>query len=199
MSVSAVQIANMALSNVGARSSIESFTEDSVEANLVSLWYDNSRKQTLEAINWTFARKRLALALHAEAADEIEWFFRYQYPSDALKIRKLVNPLGPKANAVPFRLEQSADGTQKTILTNLEEAVSEYTFNQTLIASFSLMFVETLAYCLAHHIAYPLSGKLDLTDKMLGKYMAMLRIAAASDGNEHVDDTPREAEWISGR
>ncbi len=57
-SISQVAIGNMALSHIGASSTIESFGEDTNGAQQVNLWYDFSRQQTLESYDWGFARTK---------------------------------------------------------------------------------------------------------------------------------------------
>lgn len=195
----AVRICNMALSHIGARSVIESLLENSTEAKQCNLWYDFSRKQALAPIDWNFARKRQILALHSDAADMIEWNFRYKLPVDNIVIRTLVNPAGPKVAAVPFKIETSNSGVEKTLLTNLSSAVALYTFDQTNTNLFTEPFIEALSYLLAHHICFTLTGKADMKEKLLGAYFVMLRQAGASASNEQVADAPKEAEWISGR
>jgi len=106
-SISKVTIANFALGNIGARDSIESFDEASTAARQAKLWYDFSRVQALEGFDWSFARKRQALALIEEVptGDPVayEWAYRYQYPSDCVSARYIVNPAGKDADAVPLR------------------------------------------------------------------------------------------------
>jgi hypothetical protein len=193
-----VKIANMALSHIGVSTSIESFTEPSIEASQANLWYDFSREQALEAANWSFARKRQALTVHSDAPPSAIWAFRYQYPADSVCLRELENPAGPYADAVPFEIEISEDGT-KSILTDLESAVMIYTFDQPLAEMFSSGFVEALSYLLAHHLAGPLTGNADIKKEMLSTYLGLIRIAAAQSSNEGVSRAPRDAESIRGR
>lgn len=197
--VSAVKIGNMALSHVGAFSSIESLTEDGVEANQINLWYSYSREMALEASDWSFARKRLTLALHGDDAPETDWTYRYQYPVDCLTFRRIVNPAGKENDASPFELEASEDGLSRTIVTDIEDAVGVYTFDQQLPAMFSSMFVSVLSYLLAHHIAFALTGSSVIKDDMLKMYVPLLNIAAAQNANEQMSPPPREAESIRGR
>ena len=214
--ISKVEIGRLALSNVGARTSIESFTENSAEANAVNTWYDTCRKQTLEAFDWNFARKRQVLAPHGDAPPEGQWEFRYQYPSDCVMARRIENPVVPppglpiSANpifmsltgagqdAVPFTIEISTDGTM-SILCNLDEAVLVYTFNLENTALFSLLFVEALARNIGSHIAFTLTGKLEVAEKQLGAFFTLVRIAQGTNANEGIPTAPRDAEWIRGR
>lgn len=198
-SISKVKIANLALSNVGAKSSIESISEDSAEAKECDLWYDVALELVLEAYDWNFARTRLTLATHSDAPPDGVWEYRYQYPSDCVKLRSLVNPLGPDADPVPFTVETSEDGLTKTILTDLDDAVAVYTRRQTQTSMFSLFFVFTLAAALAHLIAFTLTGKTTIQDRWREIYLAYIADASAHDANETVGSPPREAEVVRGR
>lgn len=211
--ISPVLVGRMALSHVGTRSNIESLTENTAEAFQVNLWLDPARQQTQEAFDWNFARKRQALALHADAAPEGQWGFRYQYPADCLVLRYLENPtipfpnasLNPSlvslavqgADAVPFTVEDS--NNSKSVLTNLEAARAVYTFDQTNLALWSAMAIEGLSYALASKIAYTLTGKRSIAQDMIKLFFAVVRAAQVSGANEQVSAPPRDAEWIRGR
>ena len=196
---SPVAIANMALSHIGARSKIESFDESSIEAEQTSLWYDHCRLQTLEASDWNFARKRVTLALHSEAAPEGVWAYRYQYPSDCIAARRIPNPLGPSADQVPFEIEINNTGEVKTILTNLENAELVYTKDVESPTLFSTYFVDAISHLLASYIAYSLTGTRNIKADELNIYSAMLRMAAANNANEQAEAPPKDAPWITGR
>lgn len=195
--ISSTKIANLALSHVGTKSTIESLDEDSAEAKECKLWYDFAREELLKAHNWSFALRRFTLALHGDDAPS-EWAYRYQYPADAIAIRHMVNPVGPAADPVPFSVEISDDGT-KSILTNLEDACAVYTFNQQVTAFFVPYFVKLLSRLLAHYVAYALTGKMSLANKQFTIYETLLVKAPAHDANEGQNAPPREAEWIRAR
>jgi len=213
--ISPVVIGRMALSHIGARSRIESLTENSNEAKEVNLWYDFARKQTLEAFNWNHARKRITLALHGDDAPDGVWKFRYQYPSDCLKARAIENPripvrsagffgrtfdelTGLQRDAVPYEVEISTDGT-KSILTNLEEAKLVYTFDQENTALFTELFIEAHSRALASKIAFTLTNRREAATDQLKIFFLVLDRAAAVDGNEQTQPPPRDADWIRNR
>lgn len=199
LGVSPVLIGNMALSHIGANSTIESLTENSAGAKQVNIWYQYARRQSLAAFDWNFARKRLLLALHSEAAPSGDWSFRYQYPADCLVARAIVNPSGWTNDAVPFQVETNSTGDVRTILTNMEEATLAYTFDQQDTTLFSEFFVELLSYNLAAKIAQPITGKVQLKQLMMQTYQQMLAVAPAQNANEGVQRGPRDAEWIRAR
>ncbi len=210
--ISKVKIGNMALSNIGARSSIEDLTENTAEAQQINLWYDFARGEALEAFNWSFARKRLTLALHADDPPPGVWAYRYQYPADALVLRFIENPTNTGSsdsifqqydsvgsNAVPYNIEVDDAKESKTILTNLEDAVGVYTFDLETTSLFSKLFIQTLAANLGYHIAMALTGKSDIRKEQYDRFLELLTFAPAANANEEVPKAPREAEWIRGR
>lgn len=212
-SIGKVKIGNMALSNIGARSTIEDLAEVTSEAKAINLWYDFARVQTLEAFDWSFARKRLTLALHADDPPDGVWGFRYQYPADALILRFIQNPTrtgstdtifsrrtdSDTGDAIPFQIEVDDAKETKTILTNLEDAVAVYTFDLETTTLFSGLYVETLAANLAYHIAMGLTGKSEIRKEQYERFLELLQFAPASNANEEVSKPPRDAEWIRGR
>lgn len=205
-SISKTRIANMALSHVGAENDIESLSEVSVEAAAVELWYDYSLQQTLEAFDWSFARKRIVLTLHGDTISTTAneplagvWGFRYKYPNDCVVVRKIQHPNAPPDDAIPFEIELSLKGDEKTILTNAENAVAVYTFFQEAVHLFSPGFVLAFSFAIATNIAFTLTGKLSLEKVMFHKFVQFVGIAAANALNEAVRPPPRDADWIRNR
>ncbi len=210
--ISKIRIANMALSNVGAKSTIESFTEGSAESNAAELWYDYSRLQALAAHDWSFARRRATLTVHADAPPDGVWAYRYVYPVDCVKFRKIQNPTGSPlvtfnmdsdqanaADAIPFDVEMDDDADTKSIITDLNEAVGVYTFDQERPELFTPFFVQMFAMAIASNVCFELTGKLDLQEKIVGRFLQLSRAAPAVDSNERVDKPPRDADWIRSR
>lgn len=118
---SAVDIANNALANIGARSTIASLTEDSNEARAVNLQYPDTLQKLLRAAPWNFARKFINMSLlkalpgtpenTATPADGYwhesypppGWLYSYAYPSDALMVRYIMGQGNTQAvGAVPI-------------------------------------------------------------------------------------------------
>tara|TARA_R110000751_G_scaffold137379_2_gene240811 strand:+ start:8928 stop:9530 length:603 start_codon:yes stop_codon:yes gene_type:complete len=199
MAVSAVKIANLALSNIGASSSIEAFSEATAEANATDLWYDFARQSVLAAYPWGFAQKRLTLAAHSDDPPDGVWVYRYQYPSDCLVARSIVNPSGADADAVPFEIESSDDGSTISILTDMASAVLVYTWDLETTSLWSPHFVLTLSYLIAHFIAFPLTGKKTIQQDMLREYIGLLQQADALNANERQGKPPRDADSIRAR
>lgn len=199
MAISDVIIGNMALSFIGAKRDITAaLTEDTAGAEAVNLWYEYARLSTLEAYNWAFARKRGALSVHADAPPD-EWAYRYTFPSDAVAIRKIWNPLGESVDAVPYDIEQIAAGTAKCILTDMQDAIAIYTINLTTTSLFSPTFVMAFARKIAECIAYSMTGKESVRDSQTQHFNLLIRQAADLDAQQAVKHPPRDADWVRGR
>lgn len=198
MAISKVGIGNLALSLIGTRSTISSFDQDSTEAKEIKRWYDQAREETLAGFDWSFARRRQALALHSEAPPE-QWEFRYQVPSGMLVARRIWNPLGDLKPPINFELETQEDGAAGSILTNMEKAELIFTFDQTNVAMFSPHFRMTLAHALAAKIAYNLTGKAEIAKTHFQLFQGYLGVASMHDANQGIPAGPKEASWIAGR
>ena len=210
LAISEVRICNMAVALVGASGTIESIDENSAEAQQCNLWYTYARQQCLAAYDWSFARGRLTLAAHSDDPPDGVWAYRYQYPSDCVVMRKLQNPTGVTglswvddasggADAIPFEIELGDDRETKSILSDLDDAIAVYTVDLVEVTLFSQFFVLFLATNLAARIAFTLTGKQEMEDKMWTRYNQMAQMAQSSDANEKVGKPPRDAEWIRAR
>ena len=199
MADSKTQIANMALSHIHAKDRIENIEVDtSAEGKEANIWYDQARKQALEAVNWDFARRRSVLSLHGNAAPTHDWSYRYIWPNDCIAPRYIENPAGNDEDAAPYTVEYADNGT-RSILCDLAQATLVYTRNQENTGIFTPMFTLALSYLLAHYLAGPLTGKEAIKNNMLAAYTDTLWAASASEGNQTVKRRPRESEFIRGR
>lgn len=197
--VSKVDIFNMALGHIGISNLIELESETTPEAKQIRLWYPTTRRTILQAYPWSFARQRAYLAEHSEDPPEGVWAYRYVYPSECLKARFIENPAGPQADPVPFELEMSSNGEEKTLLTDLEDAKLVYTFDQAAISTYSESFVMALSALLASNICQGLTVKREFRSDALALYQGLLTVAASQDANEGQSSPPRDADAITAR
>lgn len=98
------QVANLALSKLGTRSTIANLSEDSNEARAINLVYENVRDQVLGMAFWNFARKTANLGVLKVAPGASgftgtasqtwtpdypapPWLYEYAVPSDSIQVR----------------------------------------------------------------------------------------------------------------
>ena len=86
---SKLEIVNIALARLG-ESPIQSLTEDSVPARVVSLLFDSARRSALRDYNWSFAIRSDSLARMAALPDEMfDFQYAYALPPDCLRALRL--------------------------------------------------------------------------------------------------------------
>lgn len=196
---SKVRICNMALSKVGSRSNVEDLdTERTPAANACRVWYDAARITTLETYHWSFAKKRLALSLHADAPPQ-EWTYRYSWPSDCVAARLIENPLGLDADAVPFDSELGASDETRSIVTDMPEAVLIYTKDLDSPTLYSMHFINMMATQLAVFINPEITGKVRIATRLEREFSQLALLAPEHDADSSVPRAERDAPWIRAR
>ena len=147
---SVVDICNLALSHIGQDANISSIDppEGSADAEHAVRFYRIAFGMVLQSHPWSFASKRIALALLADTQDP--WLYAYALPSDCVKTRRVIPAVaGDDHNGVRFLREGS------TIYTNEADARLVYTFEQTDPTTFTPGFVTALSWLLASYMAGP--------------------------------------------
>lgn len=139
-----VDIANLALSNLGQKANISSLDppEGSAHAETLAIFFPIVRDRLLQRHNWTWATKRQALA--SLTSDIEHWSHAYALPSDYLKAQRLLPELPLDDNqGVPYIIENGV------LYANEPRAVLVYTFRQTDTTQWSPLFVNAMADGLA--------------------------------------------------
>jgi hypothetical protein len=211
---SAVEICNLALSNIRA-SSINSLDESSLQAQQCKLKYPFMRDRLLAELPWGFNRKIRALSLLT--TEIFNWAYAYQYPTDCLKIHRLVGAHEELANAdadVVSRLLDSQLLPLKDLRTQVPYEVFNFSDNKTIGANeadlridysakvtdpnlFSSDFTLALSHLLASELAIPIVGAENgrqLRSDSLQLYKSYLDAAMANDLNDGYD-TPALSEF----
>jgi|TARA_Y100000310_G_scaffold127563_1_gene126691 hypothetical protein len=215
---SEVEICNLALSHIRA-TSINSLTEQSLQAQQCKLLYPIMRDQVIEDAPWQFAHVVEALAV-LSSVDIFNWNYAYQYPSNCLKINRLMlnweevqndqaiyaarlRDLGLTFPDLKQQVEYSiynVDGN-RVIAANECELRVDYVKKVTDPNLFSTQFVMALSHLLGAELAVPIVG-VDkgraLRSDSLKMYNAYIESAAAANQNEQYSHTP-DSEYISIR
>ena len=91
-----VEICNLGLSNIRG-GSINNLDEGSIQAQVCKLKYPVMRDRLLKESPWGFNHKIKALSVLT--TEVFNWAYAYQYPTDCLKINRLVGAYEELANA----------------------------------------------------------------------------------------------------
>lgn len=226
-----VDICNSALALLGDDATVASISppEGSPQADHCARFYPRARRQLLEMHDWSFASRRVALALSA-VPPPFTWAYAYALPSDSLSVIGVLAatavddysaaltifsdsngyPNGALASAqsnVGLYTEQ--DYAQETdvdgnglLYTNQENAVLRYVADVSDNTKFSPLFEECLVLLLASKLAGPLIKGADgraASQSMLQEFKAWFGQAAASDANDKRHTTQQSTNWLVGR
>lgn len=180
---SAVDIANLALSHLGADAVVTSLspTDGSVESGHCARFLPIARQASLATHQWSFARKRVLLAELTN--DSTEWAYKYQIPADCLRARKILalDDLDePERNGAIF------DKFNDALYTNQPEATLVYTVDVTDTTKYPADFVSALGVLLAAYLAGPLikgTDGLRIGNSLMQQAMDAMRQATAQDAN----------------
>ncbi len=220
MANSNTQIANLALSAIGTRSTIASVNENSAEARMILLHYQPSLDAVLQAARWNFARKQISLALlqdgTAGGTVPQPWLYEYAYPTDCVSARFIIpNVITDPAvagaivavpqymgNPVPFLVSSDTDvnGNEiKVILTNQPQAQLVYTKIVQSPAMFDSLFTNCFVAYLAHRICIALTGDKDMAKNQFQLAEDASRKAQASNDNEGLTVIDIAPDWMRVR
>ena len=205
---SEVEICNIALSNIRA-GSINSLDENSLQAQQCKLKYPFLRDRCLTELAWGFNRKIRALSVLT--TEIFNWAYAYQYPTDCLKIHRLVGAHEELLNAdadvvsrlldsqlLPLRdlrtqtpYEVFNFDNNKTIGANEAELRIDYSAKITDPNLFSVDFIMALSHLLSSELAIPIIGAevgRQLRSDSLQLYKQYLDAAMANDLNDGYDE-----------
>lgn len=192
-----VKIAKLALQHIGDRYDISALDEATVEAEQVNLVFNPTRDAMLRSYNWAFAKKYISPATLTGTVPN-NWDYMYQYPSDCLRVRNIVNPTKGDPTNIPYELATNDDDSY-VILTDQVDAQICYTKKVEDPTKFDPEFVMALSYAIAARIAHPLTGDLQLAQLMGSMAVAHAGAATESDANEDMQTDDQDADWINAR
>lgn len=179
---SEIEIYNLALTNVSAKSFVESPTEDSKERKFCSANFAQVVGAVLEDHDWNFASAYKTLALTSDDAVS-PWVYQYGYPSDCIAAREIMRATDNE-EVIAFRVDLDSAGTGKVIHTDRSQAVLRYTKRVLTPGLFSEKAVDAIGWKLATRIALPLTGSREILQYTQDMYLQSLAEAKAGNFNE---------------
>jgi hypothetical protein len=196
-----VRICNVALSHCAASRFLDTVDDGTTEGDLCKVHYAPARDEVLAAHHWPFARRFVALALHATADGtqdwSDEWGFAYRYPADCARIRRVLTGCRSDGVGIPFELGSDAAG--KLVFTDEAQAKVSYTHLVTDTTLFSDAFCQAVAWRMAWHMAMPLSARVDLRQQAEQGYARALADAKVLGAGEQLRDPESDAGQIRAR
>ena len=188
---------NQALGHVGVRSSVQSQTEATREAQHLAAIWGLSMEAELEAFDWNFLTAYRSLSALSEDAPD-SWEYVYQYPSDCLRFRHVEGITRADAEPIPYEIGNGTGGS-RVIFTDEESAVGVYSKNIFDPNLWSARFCIGLAWKLAVSLAMTEIGAPRDSTEMERIYMVEMDRAKTQSANEEQRDGYRDSEGIRER
>jgi len=194
-----VEICNMALAKLGQRP-ISSLDDTSNQtARYCKTFYEQSKTAVLREYPWSFASINRELASVEVPEGYEKWGFAFGYPSDCLQARRLHDGIG---NDYPYEVIIYRDGGGvdiKIIVTNLEVAYLNYSFNVNNNNLFDSQFVESFVLYLAKELAFPITKRSSVEKAMYERYLLSVPKAQNADAEEQSSIVSPENTWLEDR
>lgn len=188
MSLSEIQICNMALAKMGSDSFITSFDDGTKAARLLSIFYQPIRDSLLRSHLWRFARQQYQLAQLSDGP-LFDGGYYFQIPVDCLRI---VTPDEDYFNSYG---RWSVEGNKIVADCEVLNVVGIKQITDT--ALFDPIFTEALATRIAHELCIPLAGSESMKNA-IKQDMRELIIRAAHIGATEQDSQKFISEVLIG-
>lgn len=210
--ITQVDICNMAMGRLGISRFISSIDERSNEARICKQFYDIVRDRTLTKTTPGFANCYADLQDIGTPPDE--WAYRYRYPSDCLKLLKIMylvdssvtyydsygNPTYPlPLPTIPHEIVADEPSNSLAILTNISPIRAKYTKRVTNEVLFSQAFINAFAWGLAVELAAPLSASPNYASQATVAFNLAVSEAIADSQNEQSQEQQPESAFITAR
>lgn len=176
-----IEIINLALARIGV-AAIERLDEPSEAARQAKAFYELTRRAVLSQYHWSFATRRVSLALVPTELKDYK--FVYRYPMDALYVRR-VYMMGSRKPWDKKHYKIISDNEGKLICSRQPFAEVEYTADITDTTLFDDAFIEAFSWKLAAEIAFTLTGKPDLALNAQQNYRESFTEAVGEDAAEY--------------
>lgn len=196
MSLTKLQIFNLALARIGHKAAVSDPSEASFEAERIRAVYDHARDAVLRDHSWSFATIYTALSLSGET--QSIWEYQYRYPAICLNFIE-IKRASVDADRIPFEISLSEDRAYRVILTNEPEAIGKFVAKVENEQLFDGLFGDALAWKLAKEIAPSLTASPAVTESCERSYVLALGVAKSVNNQESQTHPPRDPASIRAR
>lgn len=211
MTVSAVNICNYALQEIGEESII-SLADNTVQAQQCNLRYDSVRRAVLEDGNWNFALKRASLPLTNETDVFADYNNIFALPSDCLRVvmtdKEMQTSLGSDpyfngyktigfSGAYSGRDRYKVEG--RRLLYDDDTAKILYISDFKDTTKFSPLFTEATSLLLSSRIAYKITGSRSLAQEKEQAYTKLIYAAKLRDSQQGTTERQDVSRFLSAR
>lgn len=174
-----VTLTNRALATIGTRSQISSLTDGSPEANYANILYTGLRDFLLREGDHDWSVREDS-AVPIIPAPPHPWLFAYICPSDAIRIRQILNTSSDLLDPQPFEWNVIWRANAREILTKQEATGILLTFAP-LEDIWDPIFTEAFVRLLASSLAFALENRIEASREKLSEALSFAGIANMRD------------------
>jgi hypothetical protein len=194
-----VEIINLALGHLGV-APITSIAEASSQAQVAMRAWDPCREESLRGHDWSFGTVVTLLTLSSTYATLTtsglyagDYVYAYEYPTMCLAMWHVYHEsLADKSVGQDFRELYDPTNGKKVIVSNVADALGEYTYDVTNPEFYDSNFVMVLSYRLAAEIALPLTGDKEMAKTMMNIFSQLMSDAERMSSYENNPDQVKE-------
>ena len=170
-------IYNMALGHISV-APVSDINDNSNAANILNTFWDAEVRSALRAAPWDFNNVYVTLAQSATYQIITNWGFAYQYPTNCVRMWKILSPItgaaiigtfpgiypntsvnswnGWNMARAKFKVRYDPVNNGKVVLTNVAQAIGEYSVPIVDVTQFDDVFIQYLSVRLASVVCTPL-------------------------------------------
>lgn len=186
MALDQISIINSALVKIGAEP-IMALTDNSKEARLASIRFENAKKAVLRMHPWNFAIERVVTS-PLTIVPPFGYSYYHQLPSDCLRILA-VSP----EDDLEYRIEG------RKITTDSDSCELKYIADVEDLTLMDHICAEAIALYLAWDLAYPITQEFELKNQMWSDFQIILRKAKGVDAQEEPAPVMETETWLNSR
>ena len=214
-------IYNMALGHISV-APVSDINDGSNAANTLNGFWDAAVRETLRAAPWDFNTVYISLAQSATYQIITNWTYAYQYPTNCVRIWKILAPIsgtsivgvfpgiypntsvnswnGWNMQRAKFQVRYDPVNNGRVILTNVAQAIGEYSVPITDVTQFDDVFIAALALRLAAYVCTPLVNDDQKTAVLLKLAQASISDAMRMNAEEgDVDKNQESSAFLDAR
>lgn len=199
MALTDAQICNVALSRIGVRAFINDLNDNTIEAQVCKTHFADLRNLVLEEGDFPWARDQATLAQLSGTVPS-GWAYMYSLPTTCLRARYVYAGarLGKyiAENRIPFTVKYGGSSNAPVLLTDHSAPELIFTVKDIVVALWTPLARDALAWRLAPELALGLAVKPALGKEMLERaYTVALHKAIASSLNSQQEDVEQPSEF----
>lgn len=194
-----LEIVNLALRHLGMNK-ILALDESTPSAIVMDDFWDMCQDSVFEDHNWSFAQVQESL-VESSTTVPFGWIFAYDHPTTNCAAVWAVFNEGTynEKDSQDFDTYYMTENAARVLVTDLEDAIVEYTYKITDTTSWSAQFCRAMSYLLAASACHLLTGDAEKGMKLMQIYSAMIGEVKRLDASKQTKKAKFTSKYVNSR